>query len=82
MGIHTPLHVTTLNGYVNEAKYLLSKGADVAAKNYYERTPLHWVSYKDHFELANYLLEKGAEVHARDDNRRTPLHWAALGGSI
>ena len=55
---------------------LLSKGAEVDAKDVYERTPLHYAVQQGSMGVIEMLLSKGAEVNARDNDGGTPLHYA------
>ena len=66
----TPLHYATANGHKEIAELLIEKGADVNAKDKYERTPLHGVTTK---EIAELLIAKGADANAAMKNGRTAL---------
>ncbi len=59
---------------------LISKGADVNAKDKYSWTPLHRAAQYDKKDVAEYLISKGAYVNARDEDGATPLHEAARYG--
>jgi serine/threonine-protein phosphatase 6 regulatory ankyrin repeat subunit A/serine/threonine-protein phosphatase 6 regulatory ankyrin repeat subunit B len=59
---------------------LISKGADVNAKDKNGLTPLHlacWQEAKDSSASVKALLEAGANVKATDKDGWTPLHFAA-----
>ena len=56
-----------------EAKRLLDLGADVNARDQWQRTPLHLAKNET---IAKLLLDHGADVHARDIEQQTPLHRA------
>ena len=54
----TPLHYASWYDVLEIVKLLISKGADVNAKNYYGFTPLHSTKTK---EVANLLISHGAK---------------------
>ncbi|KAJ5071732.1 ankyrin repeat [Anaeramoeba ignava] len=60
-------------------KYLISKGADINAKNNQEETPLHLVckyQKQNTFEIIKYLISKGADINAETVGiKETPLHY-------
>jgi ankyrin repeat protein len=71
------------NGNIEEVKNLISRGADVTAKDdIFGRTPLHWASVGGHLEIVKYLVEKGAVINAKDNNGITPLHFGCGGGNL
>ena len=59
-GTETSLHVASRKGHAVVAQLLLENGADVMAKNEYERTPLHLASMYGHVEVARVLLKHSA----------------------
>ena len=66
---------------MNKVIELISKGADVNAKDKDERTPLHLAAQYGHTEIVELLLKKESiDVNAKDKDERTPLHFAALNG--
>jgi ankyrin repeat protein/acetyl esterase/lipase len=80
----TPLHSACLAKQAAVAKFLLDKGANVNARDYFDLTPLHRASYDtgQHVGLIQLLLDKGADVNAQGGNGNTPLHFAALKGDL
>jgi ankyrin repeat protein len=56
----------------------INQGADVNARDMYERTPLMLATeYNQNPEVIITLLDAGADVNARDNYVETPLMWAA-----
>ncbi len=64
------------------AELLVSKKADVDAKDKDGRTPLDFAADSDKTETAEALLGLGAKVNAKDNDGFTPLHFAAGKGQI
>ena len=65
------------SGDTEEARELISEGADVNAKTEYGHTPLHSVSTgSGNAEIAKLLIEAGADVNTRNTHGTTPLHRA------
>jgi len=58
----TPLHLTSRKGYVDVARMLVERGADVSAQAEDGRTPLHWASSYGHVDVARMLVERGADL--------------------
>lgn len=82
LGGYTPLMQTSMPEMV---QLLVSRGANVNAKNKMNYTPLHKAVFnfmgakpneKDCEKILNLLLEKGADVDAQDNNGVTPLMGA------
>jgi ankyrin repeat protein len=65
-----------------EVVRLWRAGADVNAKDAFDRTPLHWACYNDHSQVAKELLEHGADTEAKAVLGWTPLHLAAINGHL
>jgi ankyrin repeat protein len=79
----TPLHKAVNRGSIEITKYLLSKGADVHAKDHGGLTPLTEVVFMSgNIALAKMLVSEGADVHAKDNDGTTPLHVAAMSGFV
>ena len=76
----TPLHYAVGNGHKEIAELLISKGADVNAKDKIRGNPLHYAVAYDYKEISVLLIAKGADVNAKDGKfGGTPLHYAAGG---
>lgn len=61
---YTPLHRACYSNHVEIVKYLLQKGADVAAKTEMQWQPLHSCCQWNHVKCASVLLQNGADVNA------------------
>jgi ankyrin repeat protein len=78
----TPLHLAISKGHTEITKLLISRGADVNAKDNDGLTSLHRAAYEGHAVTAELLISKGADVNMKGDIfGRTPLHGAALMGN-
>jgi ankyrin repeat protein len=79
-GGSTPLHFAAWQNHDDLAELLLTKAADVNAKNAGGRTPLHWASWNGNRKMAELLLARGADVNAKNKNGTTPLFQAISKG--
>jgi ankyrin repeat protein len=70
-----PLQRAVDCGFRDIVDLLITKGADVNAKDNGDWTPLHSAVY-GHKDIVELLISKGANVNAKDGNRRTPLYYA------
>ena len=57
-------------------KWLISKGADISARDNSYMTPLHIAVENDAYEIAEILIAIGANVNAPGSLFRTPLYFA------
>ncbi len=71
------LSLASSQGHPEMVELLLSKGADVNAKDQHDATALHYAKNK---AVADILLSHGANVDAKTDKGETPLTWIARGG--
>ena len=79
----TPLHEAVTGGHKDIAYLLISKGADVSAKEAKNRiTPLHWAAWRGRKEIAELLISKGAHLNTKNKDGGTPLHNAAWKGHV
>lgn len=73
----TPLHLASFKGYLEVAKFLLEKGADIEAVNGRGFTPLQLAVYGGHRNLAEFLIEKGSNINAINEQMNmTALDFA------
>ena len=73
----TPLHQAAADGNLKEARSLISRGANINAKDKEGRTPLFYAVENGHTLMCDLLIVKGADVNAKDAAGDTPLHHAA-----
>ena len=78
----TALHLAAEKGWVDVAKVLLRKGADVNAITGPGETALHRTAEKGYVDVAKVLLQNEADVNALDEEDRTALHLAAGNGHL
>uniref|UniRef100_A0A8H7TN95 Uncharacterized protein n=1 Tax=Bionectria ochroleuca TaxID=29856 RepID=A0A8H7TN95_BIOOC len=60
---------------------LISKGADVNAKNNSGQSALHFVASKKNLDIARLLIDNKASTRVRDRRGQYPIHRAAAVGS-
>jgi len=75
------LHNAIMGGDINRIKSIISKGADVNAKNRQSWTSLHTALWYGNNEMVELLISEGADVNAQDNSGNTPLHFAAMKGN-
>ncbi|GFO06809.1 ankyrin repeat-containing domain [Plakobranchus ocellatus] len=59
---------------IEMVKFLVEKGADLEARNDFDRTPLLEAAYTEKTDVINVLNEKGADMTAVDNNDNSALH--------
>jgi len=79
-----PLHLAAKIGEASVVEMLISKGADVKAKNKYSWPPLFFAANR---KVLNLLMENGAslnelDLNAPDPTGRTPLYAALAEGRV
>ena len=77
-----PLHKAVENGNLVFASILLSRGAQVNARNNHDSTPLHIASRRASdeggLEMVRLLLDRGADLEAQDGVGATPLFMSVF----
>ena len=76
----SPLHLAAKEGLPELVRVLLSKGAEVDAKNRRKETALHLAASEGNEEVVRLLLQNNADVDAKNDFESTPLHLASFEG--
>ena len=73
----TPLHCACWLGKLPIVEYLISKDANIEAKDNLGNTPLHYASEHIHTDIVKYLVSKGANKNSKNKNGKTPydLTW-------
>lgn len=75
--LNSDLLVATMEGDLAAIKNLVSRGADVNAKDRYGDTALMIASIKGDSEIIRYLIDKGADVNTQNTEGNTALIYAA-----
>lgn len=80
------LHSAVKENDSPEIERLLLHGADVNARDFFNRTPLHVGASESrddsHYLTNSFLLQYGADVNARDQFGKSPLHYVAWGKNV
>lgn len=69
-------------GDIDLVKTVVTKGADIEARDQKKRTALMWAAANGHADIVEFLQEKGADVNAKDGDHQTALIYAARKSSI
>ena len=69
--------MASLSGFKDIADFLISKGADIDAKDVRGSTPLIRASMKGYKDTVELLISKGADVNVKDVQGYTALYWAS-----
>jgi hypothetical protein len=77
--------IPIVGGSVGAVKYLVSKGADIEAKDKWGKTALMHAAggvnaqgnkYGTYTDIAEFLIKKGAKLDVEDNEGHTALYWA------
>jgi len=82
VGLDSELLEAARKGDARRVRELLDRGADVNARDVFDRTPLHLAAAFGHLDVAKLLLDRGADIDARESDGWTPLHYAAVNGRL
>ena len=74
----TALHHASQSGRTGIVEQLLSKGADVRARDFYGETPLHYAVDSGNLEVVKLLVEAGSDLDARNDNGKLPTEMLMI----
>ncbi|KAF2905112.1 hypothetical protein ILUMI_01061 [Ignelater luminosus] len=77
---NTPLISATQGGCEGIVQLLLSKNANIKAKDENGMSALHWASFKGYKGIAFLLLQNNADLEAEDNEGKTALIHAARNG--
>jgi ankyrin repeat protein len=78
----SPLHASAANGRHAQVKALISRGADVDAREDDGWTPLMLAAQNGHVDVVRELIDNGANVNHTGDEGVTALRQAAQGGHV
>lgn len=80
----TRLHIFSKVNGVSVVEQLLSEGANINEKDFFQQTSLHYLARSNkndsHYQTAELLLNKGADINATDIYGRTPLYYLIYHG--
>lgn len=74
------LHETIENGYIEIARLLIDKGADLNIQDGFGHTPLHLAAIERKDDIAELLISKGAKFMIQNRYGDTPLHVVTCDG--
>jgi ankyrin repeat protein len=72
----TPLHQAAYDGQLKVVTYLVSKGANVNARNVFDETPLFVAVMNNQLEVVQYLCQQGADLSITNLEGETALDAA------
>ena len=76
----TPLHLASLEGYLEIVKYLCEnfvRNVNIKTDSFWDLiTPLHEASFGGHLEIVRYLIKKGADPKIRTNSGKTAFDEA------
>jgi ankyrin repeat protein len=76
----TPLHIAIEQFRIDNANYLIQRGADVNSKNSPGMTPLHVAVKNNYYPYLKNLIDNSADVEIKDKYGRTAVQYAAMHG--
>ena len=79
----TPLHYACEYGHLQIVEYLISKGANVNAKDKYGNHVIHYASKLGHLPIVQYLIEKqNIDIKIKGRDELTPLLYTCEYGHL
>ena len=75
-GYGSALHIAVREGYLDIAKLLIDRGAEIDVLDRKDFTPLHNATWNGNLEMTKLLLEAGADIEASTYDGDTPLSLA------
>ena len=79
----TPLHYACEKSHLPVAEYLISKGANINAKDAVENNVIHFATIGGLFPIIQYLIEQqNVDIDLKGFREQTPLHCACRGGNL
>lgn len=76
----TPLHLAAVQGDVESARLLVSRGASLSTQSSEEKTALHLSCIYERSDMVDFLISEGAKLDLADVDGWTLLHHAAHRG--
>lgn len=76
------LHVAARIGDDRVVQFLLERGANIEAQNYFKETALHIAAKEGHDNVVRLLLKWKANIEAADNDNYTPLHEAVIANHL
>ncbi|UCG39380.1 MAG: ankyrin repeat domain-containing protein [bacterium] len=76
----TPLHTAVIGGHGEAVRLLVSRGADINARDSGMNTPLHWAALAGDADLVRLLLDEGARYELSNGKGQTALDICESGG--
>lgn len=73
-----PIHISCVQGNIDELQTLLDNGADVNASGEHGYTPLHSAVEQGQLVVVRHLIAAGADVSITNNDGDTPLQLAFL----
>ncbi|WHQ46961.1 MAG: ankyrin repeat domain-containing protein [Candidatus Midichloria sp.] len=78
----TPLHYACLYGDSVIIKFLIKNGANVTAKDNYNKSVFFYAISSNNFEAIEILINNNADINAHNNEGKTPFHYACIYSNI